>query len=125
MYLSPSSVTTWITANTRPRRLVNWCKSKAVKAPGQMRATLLPIISPLAIENQSSAKDVKALARDRYQNTLGSAPARDAARDGTHRGIVKNATPVPMTAPTYIATPHPDRVSCLAGALLSIPVAPN
>src|SRR5437867_1706713 len=83
--------------NPSPSRLVNWCRSKAVKAPGQTRAILLLMIRPLTIESQSSTKAVNPPALDRYQYTFGSTPTTDVPRTGSQAGITTRANAAPAT----------------------------
>ena len=99
-----------------------------MNTPGQTRAILLVMISPLAIENQSKAKATNALARDRYQKTFGSAPTRDAPTMGTQIGIVSRA----REAPTIVAATKDhngmlDREDVLGArlCLVSMSVAPK
>src|SRR5437867_2737160 len=83
------------------------------------------MISPLAMEIQSSTKAVNALALDRYQNTFASAPTRDEPSTGSQAGMVIRASAAPANAPTtnnQIDAPHSaDIPSCLG----SICRAPN
>src|SRR6478735_7102012 len=74
-----------------------------------MRAILLLMISPLAIDTQSSTKAVKPLALDRYQYTFGSGPTIDAPSAGTQAGIVTSAKAAPAKAAitsAHIGSPH-------------------
>src|SRR6186713_1238453 len=69
--------------------------AKAAGAPGQRRAILLVMPIPRAIESQRMLSETKAVARERYQNTFGSAPASDAAMLGSQAGSSKVAASKP------------------------------
>src|ERR671937_90970 len=63
-----------------------------------MRAILLLMIRPLAIETHSNTKAVNALALDRYQYTFGSTPVTEVPRTGSQVGITTRAAAAPAIA---------------------------
>src|SRR6478735_9337046 len=106
--------------NPSPSKLVNWCRSKAVNAPGHTRAILLLISSPLAIDIHRRTNATIALARDRYQKTCGSVAAIDPPSTGTHTGMVTRASAVPATMAIIHAhrgTPPAGRAAAWAAAV--------
>src|SRR3989304_6296770 len=69
--------------------------AKAAGAPGHRRAILFVMPSPRAMESHNRLSETNAIARDRYQYALGSAPPSEKARLGIQVGSNTIATSKP------------------------------
>src|SRR5512147_1538056 len=89
-------------ANAMPNRLTYSWIANAAGAPGHKRAILLLMPMPRAMEIHRIVSETNAVARERYQYTLGLSPIREVARRGSQAGSSRMAASTPVRMASMI-----------------------